>query len=196
MRTLATATSKIINPTVTSLATIAVVILVQQIPLSQKLLWAGFGVLVAAVPTIVLYLSFRPGNSKVGSFWAPEGRDRIKAFLAWVVVALIYTVSAYLFSAPRLITALAVVSLALGIINLAAASYFKISVHSEIVTLLVLLGVLAVSVNLIYLTALIILVGWARVYLKEHTLTEVSFGILTTITLVFLIFSFFGLTTF
>ena len=196
MRNLATAVSKILNPTVTSLATIFIAIGFQQMPFSQKLLWVGFGMLVAVVPTIVLYLSFRPGNSKAGSFWAPEGKDRIKAFLAWVVVAFIYAVSAYLFSAPRLITALAVVLLVLGIINLAATAYFKISIHSEAITLLVLLGVLAVSVNFIYLTVLIALVGWARVYLKEHTLTEVVFGIFTTIFLVFLIFSFFGLATF
>ena len=101
MRTIAVVITKTLNPFVTSLAAIAIVIFVQQITLNQKILWLVLGLLVAAVPTLVLYLGSR--NGAVASFWSPERRERIKAFWAWVGVAFIYTVLAYLAAAPLLL---------------------------------------------------------------------------------------------
>lgn len=194
MTSLASAVTKVLNPFLTSLATIVVVISVQQMPIGQKILWAILGVLVAAVPTLVLYFDF--SKKKISSFWSPEGRQRIKSFWAWVLVAFVYALAAYLSGAPRLITALAVVLLVLGAINLIAAGSFKLSVHSELVTLLVLISILTVSVNLILLVPLIVLVGWARVYLKQHSLSEVTFGIFASGVAVYLVFALLGLATF
>ena len=120
----------------------------------------------------------------------------MKAFWAWVLVAFICTAFAYFLQAPRLITALGLVLAALGLINLITAGIFKLSVHSELVTLFVLTAILAVSVSLIYLTILILLVGWARIYLKAHTLSQVSLGVLTSLLVVYLVLAFFGLATF
>ncbi|OGY22584.1 MAG: hypothetical protein A2126_00395 [Candidatus Woykebacteria bacterium GWB1_45_5] len=194
MRSLAIAITKILNPFLTSLATIAIVIFIQQMPTSQKVLWFVLGVLVAAAPTLVLYLDY--SRKQVSSFWSPEGKERTKAFWAWVGLALIYTILGYWLAAPRLVIALALVLLVLGVINLVLSSYFKLSVHSELVTLFVLVSVLAVSVSLIYLVILIPLVGWARVYLKAHSLSEVSFGVFVSILVVYLVFAFLGLATF
>lgn len=208
MRKAASVITKVLNPFVTSLATIAIVIVSQQIPVSQKVLWLVLGILVAAVPTLVLYLEAK--NGKVGSFWAPEGRERIKAFWAWVGVTCVYVVLAYLVSAPKLVVALGVILLVLGLINLVVSSpptiaygsgrwragAFKLSVHSELVTLLALVGILAISVNLIYLALFIPLVAWSRLYLKEHTLSEISFGVLASVLTVYLVFAVLGLATF
>jgi membrane-associated phospholipid phosphatase len=194
MRTIAVVITKILNPFVTSLAAVALVIFSQQIPTGQKILWFVLGVLVAAVPTTILYLGAKRGQ--VTSFWAPEGRERTKAFLAWVGVALVYVVLAYLAAAPKLVIALGLVLLVLGIVNLAVSSSFKLSVHSELVTLLTLIGILSISVNFIFLILLIILVGWSRIYLKSHTLSEVSFGVLASVLAVYLVFALLGLATF
>jgi len=194
MRTIAVVITKILNPFVTSLAAVALVIFSQQIPTGQKILWFVLGVSVAVVPTAVLYLGARRGQ--VTSFWAPEGKERTKAFLAWVGVAFIYVVFAYLAAAPKLVIALGLVLLVLGIVNLVVSSTFKLSVHSELVTLLTLIGTLAISVNFIFLILLIILVGWSRIYLKSHTLSEVSFGVLASVLAVYLVFAFLGLATF
>jgi membrane-associated phospholipid phosphatase len=194
MRTVALVITKVLNPFVTSLAAIAIVIFVQQMPSSQKVLWFALGVLVAAVPTLILYLAARKGE--VTSFWAPEGKERTKAFWAWVVVALAYVVLVYLAAAPKLIVALGLVLLILGFVNLLVSSSFKLSVHSELVTLLVLISILTVSVNLILLVPLVVLVGWARVYLKQHSLSEVTFGIFASGVAVYLVFALFGLATF
>ena len=120
----------------------------------------------------------------------------MKAFWAWVLVAFSYTALAYFLQAPRLITALGMVLLILGAINLITAPSFKLSIHSELVTLFVLTGVLAVSVSLVYLSVLILAVGWSRIYLKAHSLSEVSFGAFAAVIVVYFVFSLFGLATF
>lgn len=186
--------TRALNPFVCSLATIFVAIFVQQIPAEQKIFWFVLFVLVATVPVGVFYLDYRRG--KVTSFWSPEGGERVKVFWAWAGVAFVYTVSAYFLQAPRLIFALGLVLLVLGAINLIASSSFKLSIHSELITLFVLTGVLAVSVNLVYLAVLILAVGWSRIYLKAHSLSEVSFGAFAAVTLVYFVFSLFGLATF
>jgi membrane-associated phospholipid phosphatase len=111
-------------------------------------------------------------------------------------MALIFAGTAWLLSAPRLITAFALVFLTLGLVNYLLSSFMKVSIHSEGVTLLVLMGVLAVSVNLLLLALLIPLVVWARVYLKAHDISEVSIGVFIAILAVYIVFSYFGLATF
>ena len=186
--------TRVLNPFVCSLATIFVAIFVQQIPTVQKIAWFALFLLIASVPLGIFYLDYVKGS--ISSFWSPEGKERQKAFLAWVLVAFICTALAYFLQAPRLITALGLVLLVLGAINLITAAVFKLSIHSELVTLFVLTAILAVSVSLIYLAVLIILVGWSRIYLKDHTLSQVSLGVLTALLVVYLVLAFFGLATF
>lgn len=194
MRTLATVVTKVFNPFICSLATVFVVIAVQQIPAAQKFFWLAAAVLVAVLPTAVFYLDYRRG--RMASFWSPQGRERVKAFGAWVGVALIFTMLAYFLQAPRLITALGLVLLVLGATNLITSPSFKLSIHSQLVTLFVLIAILAVSVSLVYLAVLILFVGWSRLYLKAHSLSEVSLGALTSLVVVYLVFALFGLATF
>ena len=116
--------------------------------------------------------------------------------MSWVLIAFIFSVISFWLDAPRLIFALGLVFLVLGVVNFLLISTFKISIHSEMVTLLVLTTILSVSVGYIYLILLIPLVAWARIYLKNHTLLEVSNGALLSVLVVYFVFYFFGLATF
>jgi len=194
MRAFANFVSKALNPTFVSLAAIFLVVWNQELPISQKFLWFLLSVLVAIIPTVVLYITVHKEEGV--SFWAPEGKKRISAFFSWVLVALIYSVLAYFFDSPKIVLGFAFVLLFIGIINLVTASFFKISVHCEAITLLVIICILVGSVNQIYLTILIFLVGWSRLYLKAHEFTEVTFGIFAAIFTIFAVFSFLGLATF
>ncbi|HEX7456743.1 MAG TPA: hypothetical protein VF303_04795, partial [Candidatus Nanoarchaeia archaeon] len=81
-------------------------------------------------------------------------------------------------------------------VNLLATASLKISVHSELITTFVMTAILTVSVSLIYLAVLILLVAWARLRLKAHSVSEVSFGTMLAILVVYFVFSVFGLATF
>ncbi len=116
--------------------------------------------------------------------------------IVWLAGAGIFSAIAYFFSAPRLVLSLGLVFLVLGLLNLVFGSYMKLSVHSEAVTVFVLTAMLSVSVLYISLTILILLVTWARVHLKAHTLSEVTFGTLAALLAVYFVFNYFGLVTF
>jgi len=130
-----------------------VAIFVQDIALVEKLLWLVLGFSSAALPVGVYYLQYKKGN--ISSFWAPKLSERTKANIAWVAAAAILSLIAFWLGAPRLILAVALVFLAVGLVNLALSTSFKISVHAEAITLFVLISILTVSVNLIILVVLI-----------------------------------------
>ena len=194
MKTAALIITKILNPATTTFATLAIATLIQQIPVNQKIWWLFLGFLLSLVPMAVLYFEYKKGT--ISSLWSPTAIERRNSYLAWVVIAAIFSVAAFWQEAPRLITALGLVFLGLGIVNLFATAGFKISIHSQLVTLFVITAILSVSVGLIYLVLLIPLVAWARLYLKAHTFSEAIFGILVAILTVYFVFSFFGLATF
>jgi len=194
MQVLATAITKIFNPAITSLATIAVAVWVQEIATAQKMLWLILGLFVATVPMAVLYLQYKRGQ--LSSLWSPSALERRDSYIAWVVTALSFSLLAFWLAAPRLILALGLVFLVLGVVNLLATASLKISVHSELITTFVMTAILTVSVSLIYLAVLILLVAWARLRLKAHSVSEVSFGTMLAILVVYFVFSVFGLATF
>ena len=194
MHVFATVVTKIFNPLTTILASMVVAVFVQQIPVSEKILWLVLGVGTTAIPSAILIFQYKKGQ--ISSLWSPTGPERQKAFLAWVIVVAIYSALAYWLDAPRMIVALGLILLGLGLINLLLSQSLKISVHTEATTLLALTAILAVGVSQIYLVVLIALVGWTRLYLRAHNFSEVSFGALVAILVVYSVFSLFGLATF
>ena len=194
MHVFATVVTKILNPLTTILASMVVAVFVQQIPVGEKILWLVLGVGTTAIPSAILIFQYKKGQ--ISSLWSPTGPERQKAFLAWVIVVAIYSALAYWLDAPRMITALGLILLGLGLINLLLSQSLKISVHTEATTLLALTAILAVGVSQIYLVILIALVGWTRLYLRAHNFSEVSFGALVAILATYFVFSLFGLATF
>ena len=194
MQSFAKLVTKIFNPLITGLATVFVVVFIQQIPIEQKIIWLLLGATVAIIPPIFFYYLYKKG--KISSLWSPNVHERQKPFVSWVAVSAAYSGLAYWCEAPRLIVALGLVFLILGLLNLVLSSSVKISIHAELATLFVVTTILSVSVSYIYLTILIILVAWARVYLKAHDITEISLGILATIISTYFVFNLFGLATF
>lgn len=194
MKFLATAVSKVINPLFTTIAAFAMVILVQDFSIQDRITWFLLAGLAAGIPLSIFYIDYRSG--RITSFWSPNGKERIRAFLVWAISGLALSGVAYFLGAPRLITAFALVFAALGFLNLFLAGNTKISIHMEGVTALALTGLLAVGTNLFFLIFLIPLVAWARVYLKAHTMSEVVYGAFASVLTIYFIFSFFGLATF
>ena len=194
MKNAAQITTKILSPVTTGIATLFIAIFVQQIPLTQKIFWLALALGMAIVPMVIIYWQYKSG--KITSLWSPSAIERRDSFISWVLIAFIFSAISFWLDAPRLIFALGLVYLVLGIVNFLLISTFKISIHSEMVTLLVLTTILSVSVGYIYLILLIPLVAWARIYLKNHTLSEVSNGALLSVLVVYFVFYFFGLATF
>lgn len=194
MNAIATLITKIFNPLVTGLATVGIAVWVQQIPADQKILWLTLGFLITFVPSLVWYWDFRAG--RLSSLWSPPAIERRRAFLAWTLAAAAFSLLAFALDAPRLILALGIVLLFLGLLNWLLTSGFKISIHTQLATLLALVAILAIGIGTVYLTLLIPLVGGSRLYLRAHTLSEVGFGSLVAILATYFVFSFFGLATF
>jgi len=130
------------------------------------------------MPTLLVlwWLKVKNGNKKKFDMDIPERKDRNYPLLLVLISYLIGVVLLYLLNAPLITTVLmfCYFSNTMGVffINL----YWKISIHS--------MGVAGQAAALIYvfgpvgvLFALIIpVVMWSRVYLKEHTLSQVIIG--------------------
>lgn len=186
--------SRFFNVFSNSLAAMLVVVLVQQIPLSEKLFWLLVAIVSASIPLAVYFYEYKKGD--ISSFWSPPLSERFRAHLSWAAAGIIFSLASFILDAPSLILALGIIFALIGLLNLALSSTLKISVHSQTITIFVLTAILAISANFVFMTVLIALVAWSRVYLKAHSLLEVSLGVLSSVLTVFAVLGLFGLATF
>lgn len=125
----------------------------------------------------MLYVLWLYATDRIADLDMSVRSEREAVFSAFVIFYCLGTAALYFTHAPRLLVATmggyAVASLVVGYIT----RYWKISTHA--------LGITAPLIALVYLygqqplpyIVLIPIVGWARVYLRSHTVTQVLAGI-------------------
>lgn len=180
--------------TVSSVALI-VVITNLDIVLELKIVWFLTAVGLAGVPALAV-LFYEKKTGKIHDWFIRNRDERRDVQIAWFVGSVLFFIITVIFAAPRLLEALALTLLLLSLLITTATFYWKISVHMVGVSLFVLIFLLVYSSSFLPLALFIPLVGWARVKLGAHTLTQVSAGALVTILITYLVFSRFGLVTF
>jgi hypothetical protein len=96
-------------------------------------------------------------------------------FCVAVVVALAALVS---FGAPRELIALIGASMAGLLVALAITLVWKISIHAGVITGIVVVFVELFGWHLLLLSPMVVLVGWARVEVRDHTPAQAAAGAL------------------
>lgn len=161
----------------------------------EKLIWLLVAFFVGVLPPL-LVLIYEKRTGRISDWFMSIRKERRDVQLAWVAGSSFFTALALIYALPRLIQALSLsfflLSLAITMINF----YWKISVHTAMITLAVLVLVLSYSSGFVFLVILIFLVAWARIRLGAHTLSQVSAAALLTILITYFWFNLFGLATF
>ena len=131
-----------------------------------------------AVLAPVLYVVWLLKSGRIADFHLPDRRDRLGPFLVFLACGLaalsllVYLGAPASFVAP--IIALLFQTLVLFLITLA----WQVSIHTASTAGLVTFAVLAIGVGAAVLFLLVPLVGWARIYLRRHTVAQTTAGAL------------------
>jgi len=132
-----------------------------------------------AVPLILLYLLSRKGI--IPDLYASKRESRAIPFIGAILSYLLGAIFLLVTEAPSIVTAVMLCYLGNSLIMMLVTFKWKISIHTSGITgpataLTYFLGVWA-----LLFFGLAIPVGWARIKLKAHTLTQATAGALLTI---------------
>lgn len=183
------------EPFTVSCVALVVVITNLNTSIELKIFWFLTAVFLAGVPALMV-LIYEKKTGKIHDWFIRDRKERRDVQIAWFLGSALFFVATLVFHGPRLLEALALTLLLVSLLITIATIYWKISVHMVGVSLFVLIFLLVYSSSFLWLAILIPLVGWARVKLGAHTLTQVTVGSLLTILITYLVFSQFGLATF
>lgn len=124
----------------------------------------------------MLFVFYLYATGKISDLDMSIRAEREKVFVAFVIFFALGTIDLWIIGAPRILTATMAAFTASSLIVQWITHYWKISTHALGITApLVALTVLYGTRPLPFLI-LIPIVGWARVYLKAHTILQVIAG--------------------
>lgn len=187
--------SVVFEPFSVSFVALFLIVLSLNLKLDEKIIWFSTAVLLGGLPPL-LVLIYEKKTGKIHDWFMTNRLERRDVQLAWFFGSALFLVVAYLFTAPRLLLALATTLLLISLLITVATLYWKVSVHMVGVSLFVLLLLLVFSASFLWAASFIALVAWARVRLGAHTLSQVTVGSILTILITYAVFYTFGLATF
>jgi len=131
------------------------------------------------VPLMMMYMFSKRGL--ISDFYVSEKEERAKPFAGAILSYLVGSLALLLVRAPTMITALMLCYAGNTLVMMLITLRWKISIHAS--------GIAGPTTVLIYglgtwasiFFALLVPVGWARIRLKAHTLTQLLAGALVTI---------------
>jgi membrane-associated phospholipid phosphatase len=166
-----------------------VVIALATAPLVPALWWGVLhGLLASLAPVAYIVISLRRGT--ITDLHMYRRQERHRPFLIGVSGALVAWGLLAAFGAPLAVRRLAlfdaVLLSVLGLINV----WWQISIHgAAIVGAVTISGVVFGLPVALYFSPLVLLVGWARLYLRRHTVRQVLAGALLGALVALLVFS-------
>lgn len=180
-----------------SVSFFALVLVTLQLPLSTeaKVFWFFLASLLGGLPPVVVYLYERK-TGQIKDWFITNRAERKDVQLAWFVGSGLFFLTALFLEAPRVLLALSLTLVWLSLLITIVSFYWKMSVHMVGVTLFVMVLLFTYSVNFWWLLLLLPLVGWARIKLGHHTLSQVTVACLMTVLVVYFVFNLFSVATF
>lgn len=142
--------------------------------ISSALVWTGYtGIFLSAI-AVFIFLGVR---RKVFSDWDVSVRaQRPLLFTFFIILGILYLLGLFLFQAPRILF-IVTVSMLFGVLIVSAINMrIKASIHVATVAALILGAVLGFGGYYSFLLIFVPLVGWSRVKIKRHTVSETIVG--------------------
>ncbi|MFI7074273.1 phosphoesterase PA-phosphatase [Micromonospora sediminicola] len=144
-------------------------------PVSLGLGWALVGaVFCSVIPNTLIWWRVRRGSLTDHHIRVREQRKTPLLYgLLSVLVGLTLMVT---LDAPRPVTAMVVVMFALGLAVTAANLVWKLSIHAAVAAGSAAVLVIEFGPTLLASLPVVVLIGWSRIRLREHTLAQVTAG--------------------
>jgi membrane-associated phospholipid phosphatase len=182
-KALASAITAVLNAPLITLYTFtyAIAVLLPQNALLLFLITSFFGTI---LPMGIIYAMLRKGMLK--DVYASDRQTRFKPFMGAVLSYLLGLAALIVASAPDLVLVLMAGYLLNTVIMMLITLRWKISIHAS--------GLAGPATYLVYIFGihlwpiflLIVPLGWARLELKAHTLSQVAMGFFLTVALTYL----------
>ena len=189
--TLARLVSNILNPFVVAVTALALVAFQATATAADAFLWIAFSIAISVLPVVVVVI-FLVRRKKLDGFFSNPREQRNSVYLLASVLGIIDCALYWYLHAPRLLSVLFTAGLIAVIIFMAINYYWKISLHTAFVTGAVVVLVIIFGWKALFAVALIPLVAWSRIVLKQHTMPQVIAGGLLSVVIVGGVFWGFG----
>jgi hypothetical protein len=195
MKKFAQVISIIFEPFTISFITLILITLRLNVDLPTKLIWFFTAAALWGLPPLLVYL-YERRVGKIHDLFITNRLERRDVQLAWFLGSGVFFLTALFSEAPRLLLALSLTFFLVSLLITVVSLYWKASVHMVGVTILVITLLLVYSANFWWFLALLPLVGWARIQLGHHTLSQITLATLVTVVVIYFVFYLFGLATF
>jgi len=184
----AEAVSLLFHPFVIVIPTMVIAMICQKYTLWQSLFWTFLSVCIVILPMIFfIYIRVRSGHYSDSSVSTREQRTSLYTLSGFLMVLLIGIL--VLAKAPLILTACLISAVLATLIGFVINNRFtKLSLHS--VGMAGCVTVLCLTLPLLGLCMIpfALLVGWARIRLKHHTLLQILIGWIVSVVSVLIVF--------
>ncbi len=169
---LARLTSNILNPFLVSCVSIIVLVLKSTTGTTEAVKWILVSLALSVLPVFAM-VRYLVSRRKLDGIFVTQRRQRTRLYLVSGVLAIIGCLVLYLLHAPDLLMATFISGLAaiavFGGINLV----WKISLHSAFMSGMATIFTIIYGIAGAFSILLLLLVAWARLELKMHSLAQV-----------------------
>lgn len=129
--------------------------------------------------TIVLpcaYIVSLVRRGKATDFHLPNRQERMRPLQITLALTTLAWILMLLLQAPHLLQVVALANFVQTLLFFVVTFYWKISLHSAAAAGLAALCLLISGALALPVLALVLLVGWSRLYLRRHTLSQITMG--------------------
>lgn len=176
--------SALFNAPIVALYTFTLIILIRSPPDAYFLLLPVSLFFAGILPMLIIYLMLKRGTIK--DIYASDRRTRFKPFLGAISSYSVGVAILVLLAAPREIIALMACYSVNTLVMMLISLKWKISIHASGISGPFTFLVYVLGTVFLPLYLLILPVGWARIELRAHSLSQVLAGFLLTILLTWL----------
>ncbi|MFZ0545932.1 MAG: hypothetical protein WAM60_10870 [Candidatus Promineifilaceae bacterium] len=169
--------SNIISPPVI-FAVLGLALALAEAGLWPGLLWAAvFGFFVSLAPILFILYMMRIG--RISDLHMNTRQERYLPYLVSTVTSAVVLVGIYFFDGPELLSCLTVLNIVVLIILGLVNTFWLISIHTASISAATVIAGLVFGLwAAVALIPLLLMVCWARLYLRRHTLAQVAAGLL------------------
>ena len=183
--------SNILNPFLLALIIIMLLALKSRSTILSALRWSLVLAIVSILP-VMLVMMYLVHKGRMDSLFSSVRRQRTEIYLLAGAFAVIDYIVLLQIHAPTMLIAGTVTALFGLILFMCINLWWKISLHTAFMTGLATISTILYGWIGASASVLVLLVGWSRIELKEHTLTQVIAGALLAALVVIVTFYLFG----
>jgi len=139
-----------------------------------------------------LYIYFLYKKKKINDMHMPEKENRIKPMVVACISYIICFIILYVLEGPKILKSIFAVIIVSTVILTIITYFWKICLHASGITFMVITFYILFGKWILLMIPLIPLIGWARVRIKKHTVSQVILGAGITAITTFLIYYKYG----